>query len=213
VPFGEPISGSETGAAVLAAIGTASALGMATAVVPVARSLRHVCVECGRDHAGAGDAEVRRRGRIGAYVALSCFAIRMVPAVHQWIADRGIGGPPGLLVFVLLMVAAGTILPLALTQRWGQFWPRWLGPIGGRPVPRWILLVPGWLMSIGLGLYFGIGGLTAVLLGKTGGALEILAYTGWGAGLAVASASYAHRTRPACTSAGRPEPALPRSAS
>ena len=56
------------------------------------------------------------------------------------------------------------------------------------------------MMSVGLGLYFGIGGLTAVLLGKTGGALEILAYVGWGAGLAVACASYAQRTRPACTS-------------
>lgn len=199
VPFGEPISGRELGATVLEAIGTASALGMATAVVPVARSLRHACLECGRNHAAPDNAEAWRRGRVGAYFALTCFVIRMIPAVREWIAGRGLGGPPGFLVFVLLMVAAGTVLPLALIQRWGQYWPRWLGPIAGRPVPRRLLLIPGWTMSIGLCLYFGIGGLTAVLLGKTGGALEILAYTGWGAGLAIACTSYAHRTRPTCS--------------
>ncbi|TDO68644.1 hypothetical protein EV651_102567 [Kribbella sp. VKM Ac-2571] len=198
VPFGEPISSSEVGAIALRGIGTASALGMATAVVPVTRGLRHVCVDCGRNHAVPDDAEAWRWGRVGAYFALTCFAIRMVPAVHDWIVDGGRGDPAGFPVFVALMVAAGTILPLALTHRWGEYWPRWLGPIARRPVPRWMLLVPGWMMSIGLGLYFGIGGLTALLLGKTGGALEILAYTGWGVGLAAACAAYAHRTRPAC---------------
>ena len=201
VPFGESISGADAGAILLRAIGTVAALGMATAVVPVARVLRRVCVDCGRDHAAPDDTEGLQWGRIGAYLALVSFAVRMVPALHSWIVDGGLGGPAGFPLFVVLMIAAGTVLPLALISRWGQHWPRWLGPMAGRPVPRWMLLAPGWMMSIGLGLYFGIGGLTAVLLGKTGGALEILAYTGWGVGLAVACASYARRTRPVCRSA------------
>ncbi|TDU87726.1 hypothetical protein EV138_1253 [Kribbella voronezhensis] len=198
VPFGEPISSTEIGAIVLRAIGTAAALGIATAIVPVARALRHVCVNCGRNHA-APDNEALRWGRIGGYFALASFTVRMVPAVHSWIVEGGLGDPAGFPLFIALMIAAGTLLPLALISPWGQYWPKWLGPIAGRPVPRWMLLGPGWMMSAGLGAYFGIGGLTAVALGRTGGALEILAYTGWGAGLAVACASYARRTRPVCT--------------
>lgn len=55
-------------------------------------------------------------------------------------------------------------------------------------------------MSVGLLAYFGAGGVTATILGKTSGhpleTLEIGAYVLWGFGLAVASASYARLTRP-----------------
>ncbi|GAA1670663.1 hypothetical protein GCM10009745_11570 [Kribbella yunnanensis] len=204
VPFGEPMSGAELGAVGLRLLGTASAAGLAYAVRPHFRALRGACLTCGRLHATAIPADaarIQRWGLAGAYFAVGCCTIRMIPAVRGWIAAGGIEGPAGFVLFVALLVLAGTLLPLALAHSWGRVWPRWLGPLAGRRVPRWLVLGPGVMMSVGLSVYFGIGGLTALLLGLTGGAVEIIAYIGWGLGLAVASASYARRTRPRCRTA------------
>lgn len=198
VPFGAPITLTELAAIGLRFAGTASAVGIAAAVLPEFRSLRGVCPDCGRHHTvPLRDERYRLLGFLGAYLALACWAVRMVLAVRTWIADGGIGGPDGFIVFVALLVAAGTILPLALAHSWGRIWPHWVGPLAGRRVPRWLVLGPGVMMSLGLGVYFGIGGVTALILGETGGALEILAYLGWGVGLGIASYSYARRTRQA----------------
>ncbi|TDC09687.1 hypothetical protein E1267_06540 [Nonomuraea longispora] len=100
-----------------------------------------------------------------------------------------------------MMVLAGTFLPLALAYRWGPVWPAWT-LWAGTDVPRWIVLGPALLVAIGLLAYFGVGGLTASLLGNTAGAVEITGYVVWGIGLAMATASYALLTRRPCRAGG-----------
>lgn len=201
VPFGVPMTGNDVAALILRFVGTAGALLVARAAVKELRQIRGVCADCGRSHASLTE-ERRRRVRlwavVGGYFALTSFAVRMVLVVPDWIKAGGVGGPNGFALFVILMSAGGTVLPLALTHRWGRVWPWWTGRLAGRRVPRWLVLWPGVMMSIGLGVYFGIGGIAAYFIGLTDGLVEILAYTGWGLGLAVATSSYATLTRPPC---------------
>ena len=96
------MTATELGALLLRSTGTVSAVGMSLAILPVARVLCSVCVRCGRDHATAarsGDVDAERWGRAGAYFALACFAVRMIPAVQEWIGARGIEGPRGFLQY------------------------------------------------------------------------------------------------------------------
>lgn len=61
-------------------------------------------------------------------------------------------------------------------------------------------------MGVRLCAYFGVGGITAMVVGATPttALLEIGGYTVWGAGLLVASASYQRLTRPECRGAPIP---------
>ncbi|MBF9127713.1 hypothetical protein I0C86_01685 [Plantactinospora sp. S1510] len=172
------------------------------------------CRSCGRVH---GRSPERRDERspgwayAGAYLAIGGFLARLSLWMHdtvtgQWpsAATRANGSSlTAMVVFLALMILAGTMLPLALAHRWGRLWPAWLGPLHGRAVPRWLVLGVGLFIGASLTAYFGIAGITAWIRGDLRGPflpllLEIGGYTLWGLGLLVASASYFTLTRPPC---------------
>ncbi len=117
------------------------------------------------------------------------------------------------LVFDLGFVLTGSLLPLAMVHRWGRVWPRWVLPLAGRRVPRWLVAGPGLLLSGGLTAYFGMGMVQLVVEGVpdsgTGAGsalflwLAVPAYLVWGVTMGVAAISYYRRTRPACRRCGR----------
>lgn len=205
VPFGEPVTGDELAAVGLRAWATAAAALTALSTRPVLRGLRSECPACGRVHGRSPetrDAPTPRWGYLGAYLAVAAMAVREVVALVDGSASiASMGDQPGgrgFLLFLGLMVLAGTLLPLALVHRWGRIWPAWVPLLAGRPVPRWVVLGPGLMMSVGLLVYFGIGGVTAAIVGDTSGVLAIGTYTAWGAGLGVACLSYARLTKAPC---------------
>jgi hypothetical protein len=172
VPFGLPMAAGEVGAA---AVRVAGAVGGGLALV-VAWSARPAQL--------TGTRRVRVCGRVGAALAVAGLAARLGPELPRW-GERGIAGPggAGFVVFVVLLLLAGTALPLALVVPWG------------RRLPRWLLLGPALVVGFGLVAYFGFGGFGAMAAGRVpadrDALLMIGGYTAWGVGLLGAAAAYA----------------------
>ncbi|MFD1936291.1 MULTISPECIES: hypothetical protein [Nonomuraea] len=150
-----------------------------------------------------------RWGHIAAYAAVAGCLTRIVAQLTM-----GVSVPyatsPSLLVFEFGFLLAGVLLPLALVHGWGRVWPRWVLPLAGRRVPRWLVVGPGFGIAGAMLAYFGTG--VGQMVGETiDGTLEepafmwvaVPAYVVWGLGLAVASFSYYRITRPPCTACGR----------
>lgn len=138
-------------------------------------------------------------GYLAGYLSLGGMAARMTYEVPEIVRGELSGpGGAGFILFVVLMMISGSLLPLALVHRWGRIWPRWVLPWAGRPVPRMLVLAPGLIMGAGLGAYFGIGGIGAMIIGRQSvdlpSVIMIGGYALWGLGLLVASASYARLT-------------------
>jgi hypothetical protein len=178
VPFGLPMSAGEVGAAAVRAAG-ATGGGLALAVAWSARPACRIDV-----------ATARAWGRVGAALAVGGLAARLGPELPRW-AERGIVGPggAGFVVFVVLLLLAGTALPLALVVPWG------------RRLPRPLLLGPALVVGTGLVAYFGVGGFGALAAGRVpadrDALLMIGGYTAWGIGLLGAAAGHAaQRSRP-----------------
>ncbi|MEU7750274.1 hypothetical protein [Micromonospora sp. NPDC049171] len=106
------------------------------------------------------------------------------------------------------LLLAGVLLPLALVHGWGEIWPAWVPLLAGRPIPRPLLLVPGFGLGAGIVAYFGMG-LTQLVSGSVSQFsdtflwLAMSAYCVLGLGLVVASSDYHLRTRVACGACGR----------
>ncbi|HET6986347.1 MAG TPA: hypothetical protein VFI00_07010, partial [Kribbella sp.] len=121
----------------------------------------------------------------------------------------GFGGTPAdgdvsSIVFEGGFVLAGVALPLLLVYR------------VGRVFPRWMLLVPGVGLGVGITAYFGVGLLQMianVLRGEPAYGdislpdsffwVAVPAYLVWGVGLTVAAYGYYLRTRKPCKACGR----------
>jgi hypothetical protein len=109
----------------------------------------------------------------------------------------------------------GTALPAefllqGLVRHWGMVFPRWTLRLAGRRVPRFLPIVPVWLIAPTLAAY-GTGGWIYALLGMSGvvkntflpadyllGCAAMTGFAGYGSALAVAAVSYQRRTRPVC---------------
>lgn len=204
----------------LFARGSGVAVGVAIAVAAVAEQhrARGACPRCGRVH---GRSPERRAdpspwwAYAAGYLAVTGCLARLAAGV---LADLVGGAPssesPGGLfpVILVLLVLAGTLLPLALVHRWGRIWPRWVLGLAGREVPRWLVLGPALFMGAGMAGYFGIGGMTAWATGDNVDGplwwllLVLPGYTVWGLGLLVAAVSYVGLTNPECPSRGLVQP-------
>ncbi|WP_342664990.1 hypothetical protein [Shimazuella kribbensis] len=106
--------------------------------------------------------------------------------------------------FTTILAIIASIFALAFVRPWGQTFPKWVPFFKHRVVPRWILLIPGWivgcitvLMSISTVLQFlGIlpkgspEGLAYWVYGITYGGLFI-----WGVCIFLATLSYQYRTK------------------
>ncbi|MFE0465393.1 hypothetical protein ACFW1A_39710 [Kitasatospora sp. NPDC058965] len=179
------------------------------------------CPRCGRTgapHGGGPAARPPRGAWWAAYGAVACCWLRIA-------AQYGLGlGSPGpvqparaasLAVFEAGFLLAGTALPLSLVHRWGRTVPQRVPLLGGRAVPRLLVLLPAVLVSAGLLVYFGvgIGQLTAETLhphpARPGDLphaflwVAMPAYWCWGLGLALAAVSFHRRTRTPCPDCGR----------
>jgi hypothetical protein len=119
----------------------------------------------------------------------------------------------GLAVFLLL----------GLVRPWGMVFPRWTILLAGRRVPRFLPIVPVWLIAptfvlygLGAGIYVGLV-MSGVLRwhGRTGlGALAYIgvampvSFAGYGLALTICAVSYQLRTRP-IPAADAPMPVAP----
>lgn len=117
---------------------------------------------------------------------------------RSWHADGG--------GFYLWTLTALAVLPAvhacALIRPWGTVFPEWT-PWSGQRVPRWLLIVPGYALAVALGGYL----LLAVVLmfvqwdapeaifSPWTGVYGIAQFAVWVPALAVATRSYARRTR------------------
>lgn len=210
VPFGVPMSPADVGLLAVRASGTIGG-GLA---LWAARSeflrLRPTCGHCGGVHgttAGSRAARVPWWGFAGGYLAVAGLSVRILPQAPDVLFSWASGGG-GFHLFVVLLLAAGTVLPLALVHRWGRIWPHWVVPWAGRDVPRWLVLGPAVCMGTGLVAYFGAGGIPAMATSATPAdlkaILEIGGYTVGGIGLLIAATAYARLTRPPCQPAEAP---------
>lgn len=186
-----------------------------------ARATREGCQGCGRSEptpaAARGD-EPPSWAYWAAYASVVGCLARIAAQAWVGFGASPFGGGMSVLVFEAGFVLGGTLLPLALVHGWGRTWPRWLPRIGGRRVPRRLVLGPAVFVSGGLVTYFGVtlaqmiierlhgrnpfpasGGLD---LPETFFWFAVPAYVVWGAGIAVAAVSFARRTRPACRLCG-----------
>jgi hypothetical protein len=216
VTFGERLA-----AAVLAALFVAAATSWR-------RTVTTGCVRCGRSHGPDQVALVRpaparapQRVRWAVYAGCASFvpyltihglhSAGQLPSLDHLYSDGGLLGDSGLnplVSFAILavgLVGPALLLILGLVQRWGMVFPRWTLWLAGRHVPRFLLLVPVWLVAPTLALY-GIGSVFYALvdghdLWGLGGAAS-LAFGGYGCALGVAAVSYQGRTRRRCVPVG-----------
>lgn len=151
----------------------------------------------------------------GAWVAVAGCLVRIGAQVAV-----GFGGMPlngSVVVFEGGFLLAGTLLPLALVYRWGRVWPRWTLFLAGRRVPRWLVLGPAAVFSVGLVVYFGIALGQMIVSPVSGGSLPaafywvaVPAYWAWGWGMGAATVAYFQVTRLGAWSpshiSDRPEP-------
>jgi hypothetical protein len=141
------------------------------------------------------------------YAGLHTLAVLGVPGIEPGEFERRADAA------VVLWIAVGlaVFLLLGLVCGWGQVFPRWAPPLTGRRVPRFLPIVPVWLIAPTFVLY-GLGsGVFAVLL-QSGvvtwhggddvgliGFAQPISFAGYGLAVAIAAVSYQLRTRPVRT--------------
>ncbi|WP_146247412.1 hypothetical protein [Micromonospora arborensis] len=183
----------------------AALLGLATARYQ--RRTRGDCPQCCRTgRPGHHRAVPARWARWAAYVAVAGlvtrFAAQVAVGFDSLIQNASV---IGLEVGLLL---AGALLPMALVHRWGEVWPGWVPLLAGRPIPRLLLLVPGFGLGASIVAYFGVG-LVQLMTGSISEFSDTFlwvamsAYWVLGLGLLAASGDYHLRTRRACGACGR----------
>lgn len=209
VVFGGRVSGVDWVTLLARGSGVIGGILIVAVAIAEQRRARQACPECGRSH---GRSPERRTDPApwwafaGAYVVVAgCLARMGAEGLAGLMGEASVDSAGwGWWVFVGLLVLTGTLLPLALVYRWGRIWPRWVPPLAGRHVPRWLVLGPALFVGAGLAGYFGVAGMIAWATGdNVDGPLWYLAlvfpgYTAWGLGLLVSSVSYFSLTRPEC---------------
>lgn len=185
------------------------------------RRWRSECLFCGRMGERTRLAQMPRWAWWAAYAAVAGCLVRLgaQAAVGFGPLLRHAGGTRLVvegLVFEAAFLSVGTVLPLALVQRWGRVVPRWIPLLAGQRVPRWLPLGPGFAIGGLMTVYFGITflKLTAdTLSGAWRGSFGFLplaffwvavpGYLVWGVGLLAAAIAYGRVTRPVCRVCGR----------
>ncbi|GGT89830.1 hypothetical protein [Actinomadura livida] len=184
------------------------------------RRTRGGCGGCGRAAAAAGPLDRTPAWAYrAAYLAVAGCAARVAAQAAVGFGGAPLSGGASALLFEAGFVLGGTLLPLALVHPFGRTWPRPLPVLGGRRVPRRLVLWLAAAVSAGLTVYFGLMLLLMCwerLHGRDPfppeGGLDlpeaffwaaVPAYVLWGAGMAVAARAYARRTRVPCPGCGR----------
>ena len=144
------------------------------------------------------------------YVTVAACLTRLAAQVVVGLEMNPLGGGAALAVFEAGFLLAGLLLPLALVHRWGRILPGWIPWLGGRRVPRLLLLSCGSVLGVTMVAYFGV---TTVMmaLDRLAGRnpfppspgmdlpeaffwVSVPAYLVWGIGLVISTLSYARVT-------------------
>ncbi len=117
------------------------------------------------------------------------------------LADAGVLFIPA---FILCTALPADFLLLGLVHSWGLVFPRWTVWPAGRRVPRFLPVVPVWLVAptltgygTGMWIYLLISG-PATFPDYLLSCAAATAFAGYGWALGVAAISYQRRTRPRC---------------
>jgi hypothetical protein len=187
------------------------ALFVATAVAWRQRTAG-VCVRCGDAHSprsarwhprpGAAPPAVRRAAYAGCVSFLPYLVLHTLGAADVAGIEPDDFRPPWSAIAAgVVGIGLAVFLLLGLVRPWGQIFPRWTLWLAGRRVPRFLPLVPVWLVAPTLALY-GAGSLGYALFTGHGvlglGGAASIAFGTYGSALAVAAVSYQIRTRPSC---------------
>jgi hypothetical protein len=146
--------------------------------------------------------------RVAITIAAACCALPYVIARLSWLTPWPLAGDPGDYADDMVTMATGLILgagmltggvlTLGLILPWGSRFPIWFGPVGGRPVPVALAVVPASVVAI----LFTTAGIDSLLLaGSDGSGFAVLVtalvfpFWLWGPLLALATWGYAlHRS-------------------
>lgn len=190
----------------------------AAAALAFQRRTAGACVHCGRRtahaHGWTSRAGAARWGRRAAYAA---FLMPFGYAVVRWAWALGVpltiseefldelhdSGMVWAGAYLATFAAAGGVLTLGLTQRWGVVWPRWVLGLAGKPVPRAFPLVFATTVALSLA---SAGSVILRLTDWTDPAewagSPMTLFAPWAVLLGAATLAYHLRTRPACRSCG-----------
>jgi len=169
------------------------------------RRLDPDCLRCSRSRAWTGVQVTPRWAMAAAWVAIAGCVGRILAQAAIGFGDTPYPNGLSMVIFEGGFLLAGTVLPLLLVYR------------AGRIFPRWMLLLPGFGLGVGITAYFGVGLVQMIAAAVAGkpvyddlGELPasffwtaVPAYVVWGAGLAVATYGYYLRTRKPCKGCGR----------
>ena len=192
----------------------AGGLMWAAATLAFQRRTARACVHCGRrpghTHRWTSRASAARWGRRAAYAA---FLMPFGYALVRWAWALGVpltisqefldelhrSGMVWAGAYLATFAAAGGVLTLGLTQRWGVIWPRWVLGLAGKPVPRAFPLVFATTVALALAS----GGSVILRLTDWSDPAEwaanpLMVLAPWAVLLGVATLGYHLRTRPAC---------------
>ncbi|GGK73734.1 hypothetical protein Ppa06_34640 [Planomonospora parontospora subsp. parontospora] len=197
----------------LCALGGALLAGTAASLLSGPR-----CPRCDRPHAAPGAAA--RWARIGrwatavAVVAPLPYAVQRavwvlgIPLgvdrrfIHDLLADLEAKALGPLVVYGLpLSAAAGALLTLGLSMRWGTVLPEWVPYLGGRRVPVAPAVVPAAVVTVAV-ITAGMAPYRQIVLDGlpvTGSGAPALLWLPWGIGLGLATLAYQRRRRETCS--------------
>ena len=203
-------------------------VGVAALFLLTALSWRHrtarSCPRCGLDHQAEAvvgfehpqvpaTARIRLIAHLGSVAFVpyyTCHLLRFAnlpPFRGTWLADPGDLFIP---TFILCTALPADFLLLGLVHSWGMIFPRWTVWLAGRRVPRFLPVVPVWLIAptlagygTGMWIYLVASG-PRVLPDYLLSAAAATAFAGYGWALGVAAVSYERRTRPRCVLQPRP---------
>lgn len=178
----------------------------------------HSCPRCGRDHPAdavvaverpvvAASDRVRLIAHLGSVAFVPYYACHLMrfadlpPFRGTRFADPGDLFIP---TFIVCTALPAEFLLLGLVHSWGMVFPRWTVWLAGRQVPRFLPVVPVWLIAptlagygTGMWIFLLVSGPKLVpdyLLS----AAAATAFAGYGWTLGAAAISYQRRTRPRC---------------
>jgi len=189
---------------------------LALTTVTFQRVSRGACVVCG--HGSLNKGKIRSNVWIGYTAFMLSFPYPLLKI--YWSLGGTLGGGQNFghhsAYGEVLVFGASALLSLALVQRWGRIFPRWVPFFSGKKVPRWILITGGWIatcMTAPMG-FLAIFGSVMQGLGLADGPVRFdgnglmvsIVYGGWmllGIALGGATWVYQQQTRSSCAQCGR----------
>lgn len=165
-----------------------------------------------RPPAHAAPARIRRIAYAGCLAWLPYGGVHLLSALGvPGLEPDGFRPSPSMAIALCAGLGLAVFLLLGLVRPWGMVFPRWTILLAGRRVPRFLPIVPVWLIAPTFVLY-GLGAGVYVMLlisgalrwhGRTGldalgyiGLAQPISFAGYGLALTACAVSYQLRTRP-----------------